>query len=450
MAPGSAFRDTDEDSDDVTLVPLATGEPIGKMAPQAWMTAPHTRAVLEALAADGAEVRFIGGCVRDSILKRPVRDIDIALPEPPDTVMALLRRAGIHVVPTGIDHGTVTAVIDKETFEITTLRVDVETDGRRAKVAFTDDWLADAARRDFTFNAMSCTPAGDIYDYFGGLEDLGQGRVRFVGDPNERITEDRLRMLRFFRFYATYGRPPPDPAALSACRRHAEGLTMLSGERVRVETFRTLMATDPADVFRLMAVEGVLAHVLPEARAIDRLRMMTWLDTRAIRVESVEPHPVRRLAALVHVDADGADAIARRLKLSNALRERLIVMAKSPMRLDPEGDERHVRQALRRLGPEAVRDLVLLAWAGELAANPRLPHERTDGWMRILEAADTWTPVTFPLRGRDVLALGIPHSPQVGDLLDAVEAWWESQDYRPDRAACLERLRAVAAALPDG
>lgn len=202
------------------MVSVPITEPVGKIPPQPWMDAPETREVLEALSAGGVKVRFIGGCVRD-LFKRPVRDIDIASPEPPEQIMAKLRNAGIKVIPTGIDHGTVTAVVDKASFEITTLRVDVETDGRRAKVAFTDDWVADAARRDFTFNALSCTPVGDVYDYFGGLEDLGRGCVRFVGRASERIAEDVLRLLRFFRFYAHYGRPPPDQEALAACRERA-------------------------------------------------------------------------------------------------------------------------------------------------------------------------------------------------------------------------------------
>ena len=185
------------------------------------MTAPETRLVLAALAQGTSDIRFIGGCVRDAVLKRPVRDIDLALPLSPDRVITLLNQAGIRVIPTGIDHGTVTAVVGSMQFEITTLRMDVESYGRRAKVAFIDDWSADAARRDFTFNALSCTPEGDIYDYFGGLEDLGHGRVRFVGSARERIGEDVLRLLRFFRFYALYGRPPADLVALGACREWA-------------------------------------------------------------------------------------------------------------------------------------------------------------------------------------------------------------------------------------
>lgn len=418
-------------------------EPVGKIPPQPWMTAPETQAVLEALTAAGAEARFIGGCVRDAVLKRPVRDIDIAVPEPPDKVMAILRAAGIKTIPTGVEHGTVTAVVGKTVFEITTLRVDLETYGRHAKVAFTDDWQADAARRDFTINALSCTSSGDIYDYFGGLEDLGHGLVRFVGNPKARIEEDRLRLLRFFRFYAHYGRPPPDAEALAACQAQARGVALLSGERVRVETFRTLMAADPGDVFQLMQGTGVLEHVLPEAIRVDRLRMMTWLDSRAIRFDTVERDPVRRLAALIETDATGAAAIAHRLKMSNIHRDRLVLMMQPPHPVSPEEGEHAIRRALHHLGPESVRDLALLRWADELTAGGRLPHARSEGWIDIIAATEAWTPVAFPLKGRDAIALGVPRGPEIGRRLKEVEAWWEAEDYRPDRDACLERLRAV-------
>ncbi len=424
---------------------LPITEPIGKIHPQPWMTAPETRVVLEALTAAGVEARFIGGCVRDALLKRPVRDIDIASPELPDRIMAVLEKAGIKVVPTGIDHGTVTAVVEKMPFEITTLRVDVETDGRRAQVAFTNDWIADAARRDFTINAMSCTANGDVYDYFNGLEDLGHGMIRFVGNARERIDEDVLRLLRFFRFFALFGRPPPDRDALAACRERASGIRLLSGERVRVEVFRTLMATDPADVFQLMHENGILDHVLPEAGNVGRLRMMSWLDTRAIRIDSVAAHPVRRLAALLNTDTQGAEAIAERLKMANRQKARLIAMAAPPFRIDPATDSLTIGKALRRLGPAAVRDLTLLNWAGELAVTPRLPHSRTEGWIELIQTADSWETPLFPLRGRDALAAGIGRGPEVGTLLRAVEAWWEECEYRANREDCLEKLKSLIA-----
>ncbi len=266
-----------------------------RLAPQPWMEAPATRAVIAALTARGAQVRFVGGCVRDALLGRPVTDVDIATPDEPGRVIELLETAGLKAVPTGVDHGTVTAVAFGRPFEITTLRHDVETYGRRARVAFTDDWTADAARRDFTFNAMSCSPEGRIHDPFGGIADLRARRVRFVGRAEDRIREDVLRLLRFFRFYAHYGAPPPDPEALSAARSLAPLLPTLSGERIAAETLKLLAAPDPAPVMGLMREQGVLAHVLPEAQRIDRLARLTAIETAL----GLPLEPVRRLAAVL-------------------------------------------------------------------------------------------------------------------------------------------------------
>lgn len=418
-------------------------QPVGKIHAQPWMTAPATSAVLAALRSGETEVRFIGGCVRDSILKRGVRDIDIALALPPQKVVALLQGAGIKVVPTGIDHGTVTAILGGQCFEVTTLRVDVETFGRRARVAFTDNWVADAARRDFTFNALSCTPDGDVYDYFNGLEDLGHGRVRFVGNAYERIGEDVLRLLRYFRFYAHYGRPPPDPAALAACRAWADKVTTLSGERVRVEVFRTLMATDPADAFELMHENHVLAHVLPEANGLERLRMLSWIDSRAVRIDSVTPDPVRRLAALLATDGVGAERVAERLKLSNRQRDRLRAMVERGPSVHPDLPERARIHAFHRLGAETARDLALLAWADELSASARLARGRNRAWAELLHQIDAWRPPAFPLRGRDAMMLGVAAGPRMGALLRLVEQWWEEGGLTADRAACLQHLRTL-------
>jgi len=418
-------------------------DPVGAIHPQPWMTAPETLLVFDALAPAGAEVRFIGGCVRDAILRRPIRDIDLALALPPRQVMELLRAAGIKVVPTGIDHGTVTAVVGTRQYEITTLRVDVEAFGRRARVAFTDDWVADAARRDFTFNALSCTLAGDIYDYFDGLEDLGHGRVRFVGNARERISEDILRLLRFFRFYAHYGRPPPDRDALVACREWASKVETLAGERVRAELFRTLLATDPADVFQLMREWDVLPHVLPEADGVDRLRMLSWLDSRALRLDSVAADPVRRLAALLDSSEAAIERIADRLRLSNDQRQRLAAMARRPLTIDPAAEDAVVSRGLYDLGAETTRDLALLAWAEELVAQPRPAAGRNEGWTQLLHRIDEWRRPEFPLRGRDALALGLVPGPGVGALLRDVERWWEDGGFTADREACLTRLRAL-------
>ncbi len=419
--------------------------PVGQIAPQPWMTDPRTRRVIAALTADGADVRFVGGCVRDAVLKRPIRDIDIATHDPPERVVELLERAGVHAIPTGIAHGTVTAVVEAAHFEITTLRRDVETFGRHARVEFTDDWAADAARRDFTINAMFLTPDGWIYDPFEGLQDLGAGCIRFVGDARERIREDVLRLLRFFRFYAYYGRPPVDRDALAACRAMAPALPTLSGERVSGEMLRLLAAPDPASVLRLMYGERILEHVLPEAGDFGRLRQLAWLESRGLRREGLHPDALRRLAAVLETDADGAAAVAARLRLSNRQTERLVTLAAPAAAPAPHMDRRQRRRLLRRLGAEGFRDLVLLGWAGDRASAPRDGPWTSEDWAALLAEADAWTPVALPVKGRDVLDLGVPPGPRVGDLLRRVEDWWEARDYRPDRAACLARLRDLAA-----
>ena len=428
----------------------ATHSPTGKLSPQPWLDAPETKAVIGALTADGAEVRFVGGCVRDAMANRTTEiialgDIDIATPDPPEKVIRLLEAAAIEVLLTGIEHGTVTAVIGSARFEITTLRIDVETDGRHASVAFTDDWIADAGRRDFTINTLSATPDGDVYDHHDGISDLAHGNIRFVGRADERIAEDVLRLLRFFRFYGLYGRPPPDPDALAACRIHADKLPGLSGERVRDELFKILLVPDPADVALLMRGHGVFDHILPEAGDIGRLRMLSCLETRAIKMETVTPVALRRLAALVTTDAEGAGTVAERLRLSNRQTLHLAGLATPPVEMAPDMGNAAGRRALHRLGPATVRDLTLLAWAGELAITPKLAVERTQGWIGLLEACDDWQGVVFPLAGDDVVGLGVAEGPRIGALLAAVEDWWEQGDYAADHGQCLEKLKALLA-----
>ncbi|CAA7615327.1 tRNA nucleotidyltransferase/poly(A) polymerase [Candidatus Terasakiella magnetica] len=423
--------------------PLHPGDPIGQLEPQTWMQAAETQAVIAALSADGAEVRFVGGCVRDSVLKRPIKDIDIATPDPPQRVLALLDEAGIHAIPTGIEHGTVTAVIGKAHFEITTLRVDVESFGRRARVQYTDDWKVDASRRDFTMNALSADPQGRIYDPFDGLADLGAGRVCFVGDPVQRIEEDSLRLLRFFRFHAHYGRHTAmDRRALVACRKLAGKLDSLSGERVAGEVLRLLLAIDPAPVLLVMLGEGILPHLLPEATNVGRLRVMAWLEHRGLARADVQPDAIRRLAALIVTDKAGAEVVGERLKLSGAQTARLTAMAAPKVAVSDDLDGPALRQALRRVGGEEFRDLVLVAWAGRRSVEAVINHQETQNWIRLLDAARTWQPVILPVKGRDLLEIGIAPGPEMGRLLGLVDAWWEAEDYRPDRTACLDWLRA--------
>lgn len=410
----------------------------GVLPPQPWMTAPATRRVIAALAAKGAEVRFVGGCVRDAILGRAVKDIDIATHDPPEVVTALLEAAGIRVIPTGIAHGTVTAVLGDDRFEITTLREDVETDGRRAKVAFTDDWAADAARRDFTINALFAAPDGTLYDPSGGLEDLRRGRIRFVGDARTRIKEDVLRLLRFFRFYAYYGKPPPDPEALAAARELAPLLPTLSGERVAAETFKLLAAPEPASVVALMLEAGVLARILPEVVGVEVLKALVTLEGLGAGAD-----PLRRLAALLDPPAV-ADALALRLRLSNAARERLIGLMATEAGLDAEMTAKARRRLLYRIGAERFRDLALLAWAREVRAAGPSPRRAVEAWREQLADAAAWTPPVFPVKGRDALALGVPAGPRLGRLMAALEAWWIEEDFKPARAACLAKLEELA------
>ena len=421
----------------------AISSPTGKISPQPWLTAPETRTVVEALTADGVEVRFVGGCVRDAMARRPVTDVDIGTPDKPETVIGLLEKAGIKAVPTGIEHGTVTAVVGDRKFEITTLRRDVETDGRRAKVTFTDDWMIDSERRDLTINALSATPDGDVYDPHDGISDLAYGNIRFVGLAADRIEEDVLRLLRFFRFYGLFGQPPPDADAMAACRNHADKLPGLSGERIRDEMFKILLVPEPAEIAVLMRGLGIFDHILPEAGDVGSLRMIGWLETRAIKIDSVVPDPLRRLAALLDTDAEGAAAVAGRLKLSNRQAWRLSALAASPADIGPDADAPSVNRTLRRLGPDTVRDLTLLAWAGELSVTPRRPAGRTQAWIGLLDTCDGWQGVVLPIGGEDVIALGVAEGPRVGELLARVEDWWEDGDYAAGRDDCLEKMKSL-------
>jgi len=397
--------------------------------PTAFEPPPQTAELIDALTADGAEVRFVGGCVRDYVLGRVTQDIDLATDARPEQVMALLKNAEIKAVPTGIDHGTVTAVIAGRKFEVTTLRRDVETDGRHAVVAFGTDWLEDAARRDFTFNAMSMTPDGTLHDPFGGKQDLIDGRVRFVGDAPQRVREDVLRILRWFRFYAHYGRPPVDEVALSACKGFAFRLSDLSGERVRHEMLRLLDAPNPLPSIELMVETNVIDAVLGRGRAASLLAGLCEIEG-AIQAS---PDPVLRLAALIGTHGVAAPLSAR-LRLSNNERDRLDrALAPEPALTATESLEEKQRKIYLHGAPR-LRDRVLLAWSAA-------PAEA--GWQEWLHVLETFAPPAFPLEGKDLTALGIPEGPEIGELLRQVENWWLAEAFAPDRDACLSQLAKI-------
>ncbi len=373
---------------------------------QALLDDPATQRLLAALPA----ARLVGGCVRDGLAGLPGVDIDLATPDPPDRVAAALDAAGIRTVPTGVAHGTITALLDGRSFEITTLRRDVVTDGRHAEVAWTDDWREDAARRDFTFNAMSLSAGGCLHDYFGGAEDLRAGRVRFVGDAAQRVAEDYLRILRFFRFQARYGAGAPDPAALDAIRHGAPGIARLSPERVWSELKRILQAPDPTASLCLMAETGVLAATIPEG-------------ADPAGATSLPPDAILRTAALLTGDRR---AFAARLKLSTAEADRLVALKGPP----PAGDDDDLRRQLADTAPDILIGRSLLA---------RQPEQMRDR-LRALPR-----PV-FPLEGRDVLALGLPPGPHVGGLLRETRAWWLAGGCLADAASCRAELARRAAA----
>ncbi len=393
-----------------------TEVPALQIAPPDFLTDPALQSVLSAL----PETRIVGGAVRDALAQRPVVDVDLATPWAPEMVTRALTEAGIRAVPTGIEYGTVTAVVGGRSFEITTLRRDVETDGRHARVAFTDDWRADAARRDFTINALSMTRDAAVFDYFGGVADLRAGRVRFVGDPATRIAEDYLRILRFFRFFARYATAPPDAAALAAIRAGVPGLARLSAERVWAELERILATPDPGPAISLMAELGVLDAVIPEGSDPQRLSRLVAAGAPA--------DPILRLAALL---AGDPVAFALRLRLSTADRERLVALRGQPTPT-PGDDIATLRRFLADTDASVLMDRTWLA------------GDATPEWATLrARLAGVKRPV-FPLEGRDVLALGVPAGPRVGALLRAVRQWWLRGGCTASAEACRAELARLA------
>lgn len=373
---------------------------------------PALRRVVDAL---HGEVRLVGGAVRDILAGQAAKDIDLATPLLPEAVMQRLGDAGIRAVPTGLAHGTVTAVVDGQPFEITTLRRDVSTDGRRATVAFTDVWEDDAARRDFTINALYADPAtGTVFDYFGGVDDLQAGIVRFIGAPLTRIAEDHLRILRFFRFNARFGRGTPHDESLAACRTRANDLMALSRERIAMELLALLALPDPAAAVALMIDNGIFAPVLPEIRDAEPLRHLIVRE----RASSISPDALRRLASLLPADQALAEEVANRLRLSNAQRKYMILLAQRD-----ESDVANPKALAYHLGTEAALDRLLLG-RGDPAA--------------IIG----WTPPKFPLSGGAIVAKGVQAGPEVARILQTAERQWVEEGF-PDAPRIEEILSGL-------
>ena len=364
-----------------------------------WRKKRGTKRLLAALGAEEGLTRYVGGAVRDDLLGLPVSDIDLATRIPPLEVIERLEKAKIKAVPTGIDHGTVTAVSDGHPFEITTLRRDVSTDGRRATVAFTDDWKEDAARRDFTINALSADPiTGELFDYFGGLADLEQRHIRFIGDPLQRIAEDHLRILRFFRFHARFDAGNPDQAALDACTARANDLMALSRERIADELLKLLGLPDPSATVEIMLTRRVLTPVLPEIdiRALASLRTTITAERDA----GIKPDALRRLAALLPRDALVAAEVGLRLRLSNKARKRLACIAAQNSGKSPEA-------LAYRIGVQCAVDRLLLNGRAKEAA-----------------AIATWHAPRLPISGGTLIKRGVPEGPLVAKTLRRIEDRW--------------------------
>jgi len=386
-----------------------------------WLDSAPTRAVMAALdlARPGGS-RFVGGCVRNTLMGRPVDDIDIATQLTPDEVVRAIEAAGLRAIPTGYEHGTITAIADHQPYEITTLRRDVETDGRRAVVAFTQDWAEDAARRDFRLNALYAEADGTVHDPVGGgLEDAAAGLVIFIGDADERLREDYLRILRFYRFNAWYG-AGIDAEGQAACARQKAGLAKVAAERIWKEFEKLLRAPDPSDALSAMEESDVLGQILPGASAA---RFGAFIE-----LVNTPWDPMRRLLALLPRDEVSAVRAVNALRLSNAERDRLMAWAAAEVPLSPDMTAKEARAAAYRLEHRTFFDRVYTAMA----------QDGREAWQPVHDAVDGWGRPSFPLRGQDLVELGMS-GPEIGETLKALEDWWIEQDFQPGRGELLAR-----------
>src|ERR1700675_1721430 len=394
-----------------------------------WLKSGPAARVLQLLNRNGEQARVVGGAVRNALLKIPTGDIDIATTALPDEVIRRARAAGIKTVPTGIDHGTVTLVVEAQPFEVTTLREDTETFGRKAKVAFGRDWVRDAERRDFTINGLSVDADGVVHDHVGGLEDIAARRVRFIGDPNQRIAEDYLRILRFFRIHAAYGAGEPDRAGYLACIRAREGLANLSAERVRMEMLKLMVAEGAVGAIAAMVDGGLLLPIFGGVAYTGPLTAMISAE----RSLALKPDAVRRLGAPAVAVTEDARRLATRLRLTNAETKALDSMGHRWWRLAGM-DEARARRRLYRLGGERYRDRLMLAWA-RAGAGTNSAH-----WREPATLPQRWSAPKFPLKAADFIARGIAEGPALGQVLALAEDAWLAADFPLDEPA----LKAIA------
>lgn len=371
------------------------------------------------------KARFVGGCVRNFLLGIDITDIDIATEHMPEITMQKLKESGIKAIPTGIKHGTITAVLNNTQYEITTLRKDVSCDGRHAEVEFTDSWKEDAARRDFTINAMSMDIDGKVYDYFGGREDLKSGLLKFVGNAEQRANEDILRILRFFRFYAYYGKGQMDSHALDACEKLAEKITSLSGERIQTEMFKLLRAKNPYPVLKVMQDKNISKYLFADGINLNTLK----------KLQNISNSSLLRLCSLM-VDFSKDDVInqAKNWKLSNKDKKYLISVLYPSAEFDADKDIKFQRKTIRALGNKIYKDVVLIRFCCDNFSINKMNN--------LLEIVDKWQAPVFPLGGRDIQHLGL-QGKQIGDALLKAEKWWESEDYQPEKAEILDYITKI-------
>ncbi len=405
-----------------------------QLADSAWLRGSALARALSLLNSGGEEARVVGGAARNALMGLPLSDIDIATTAPPDEVVRRATADGLKAVPTGIEHGTVTLVVDGTPFEVTTLRQDVETFGRKARVAFGRDWKADAERRDFTMNALSISADGVVHDYVGGLADLEAGRVRFIGDPARRIAEDYLRILRFFRFQASYAQGPPDAEGLHACIMAREGLRSLSRERVRAELMKLLVAPFAVPTLQVMTETGFAERLLGGVALLASFASMVEVEEAV----GVAPDAVRRLGALGVLIAEDAERLREKLRLFNSEYARLASIADGWWRVSPGLGEAGARVLLYRLGPGRYVDRVLVAWT-------RAPQGAADpAWRALAALPARWTAPRFPLKSAELIARGIPKGRALGAALRDAEEAWIAAGFPQDEGA-LDRLANDAA-----
>lgn len=389
-----------------------------------WLRSGPAARVLDILNGNGEEARVVGGAVRNALLKIPIGDIDIATTALPTEVIRRAKAAGIKSVPTGIDHGTVTLVVEAHPFEITTLREDTETFGRKARVAFGRDWVVDAERRDFTINGLSVDAAGIVHDHVGGLDDIAAKRVRFIGEPDLRIAEDYLRILRFFRIHAAFGAGEPDRAGYLACIRGRAGLANLSAERLRMEMVKLVVAEGAAGAIAAMADGGLLLPIVGGVAYTGPFAAMVAAE----RLLGLKPDPVRRLGALAVAVTEDARRVAVRLRLSNAETKALDSMGHRWWRLAGM-DEATARRRLYRLGADRYRDRLMLAWARAGGAAD------STHWRQLATLPERWSAPKFPLKAADFIARGIAGGPALGQALAMAEDAWLAANFPLDEAA---------------